>query len=137
MKTYEKNKWYKTRNGSKAIIYDLNYQLTAGDKPRMLGKVIRKGCGDLVVSWNEEGRIHPDRVSGGGGGAGPGSWVYCPVVDDHDIMLGHSSFHNVYSDLVSAPYGSKELADNKKGHQRLGVVEINVYEGKITTEVYE
>jgi len=119
----KKNKWYQTRNGSKAIIYDLNYQVVAGEKPRMLGKVIRKGCGDLAVSWNEEGRIK--------------RWVHCPEIHDHDIMLGHSSFHNVYSDFVSNPYKSKELADKKKGLQRLGVVEINVCEGKITTEVHE
>jgi len=119
MTKYEKNKVYPTRNGDKAIIYDLNYQNVEIGKPRMLGKVIQKTCSDVARTWDESGRINPD------------------VVHDHDIMIGYSSFHNVYCDYLGNPHKSREEADIQKGAHRIGVVEISVWEGEITTVVHK
>lgn len=128
MTRYEKNKLYPTRNGDKAIIYDLNYEHAVGLKPRMLGKVMRRGHTDVVRHWNENGKINPYREDVS---------AYTNEDHPHDIMAGYSSFQNVYCDYVSEPHGSREEADKQKMTHRLGVVEISVCEGEITTVVHK
>jgi hypothetical protein len=120
MRTFKAGKWYKTRLGWRAFVYETHFK--DGGQVRIAGKIISPAGQERLSTWDLDGRTLKDKDC------------------DTDLILPYEVWLNVYPDVISYVHDSREEADASNGQgrvfDRIAVVKVYAENSQIFTEVY-